>query len=76
MDEEVDIVPDLMIVAAVIVKALIRIPVQVLPIVPTDEANILHVVQLKTGLFSQLSKGVNDDTKDNVEQYDDNDQIE
>lgn len=47
-------------------KTAFRILIESEPIVVADEALILLVVNYETLLFSQLGKGINDDTEENV----------
>lgn len=42
----------------------------------TDEASILHIIINETFVLSQLSKGINNDTKDDVQEYNNDNQEE
>ena len=76
MDDEVQVLPDTVIFGDVYVKALFCVSVKHLPIDVANEANVFDIIVGLGFLISQLSKSVNDDTKDDVQQYCDHDQEE
>lgn len=76
MDDEVEVLPDTMVSGNVFIKALFCVSVEHLPIDIANEASVLDVVVCIGFRVSQLSKSVNDDTEDNVQQNCDHDQEE
>ena len=76
MDNEVQVLPDTVIFGNVFVKALFCVSVEHLPIDVANEADVFDIIVSIGFLISQLSKSVDDDTKDNVQQYCDHNQEE
>ena len=68
MDDEVQIVPRVVIIRYVEGKTFVSIPVNGISFTSTDEARIVNVGLLVLRDFSQLSKSIDDYTKNDVEQ--------
>ena len=74
MDDKVEVLPYMMILLDVDVKAFPRITIHYLPVNVTYETSVLDVIRFFNGFQSQLCKRINDDTEDNVQQDCDDDQ--
>jgi hypothetical protein len=68
MDDEIEILPHIMIILLMEVKALVCIPIKLLFINIANETSVLHVFVTSLSLISELGKSINNNTKDNVEQ--------
>lgn len=68
MNNEIEILPHIMIILLMEVKALICIPIELLFINIANEAQVLHIFFASTPLISQLSKCINNNTKNDIEQ--------
>jgi hypothetical protein len=76
MDNEIDILPNVMIGDSVVLEALLCVPVERLSIDAANEAHILAIIIGLTLLISQLRKCIDNDTKDDVQQDCDDEQEE
>ena len=76
MDDEVDVLPDIVVILSVVLEALLGISVKSLSADTANEANILAVIVSLTLLVSQLGKCIDDDTEDDVQKNCDDQQEE
>ena len=76
MDNEVDILPNIVIGHRMELEALLRVPVKRLSIDAANKAHILYVIIRLSLLISQLGKSINNDTENNVQQNCDDKQEE
>lgn len=76
MNNEVYVLPDVVIIHRVELKALLCVPVERLPANTTDEANILAVLVSLSLLVSQLCERINNDTEDDIKKNCDDEQEE
>ena len=68
MDDEVHVLPDVVVVSVMKFETLIGVSVKGLPFNAANEADIPIVIVRLTLLVSQLGKGIDDDTEDDVQQ--------
>lgn len=76
INDEVNIVPNIVILLPMELEALLRITINLDKIETTDETDVLLIIVIVTLHLSQHSERINNDTKDNVEQNDDDNQEE
>jgi len=76
MDDKVEVLPNIMIIVNMKLKALFGILIEHLPFMVADEAFVFHVSLGIVFLTSQLGESINNNTEDDVEQNCDDDQEE
>lgn len=76
MDNEVDILPHIVIGHGMELEALLRVPVKCLSIDAANKAHILAVIIRLSLLISQLRESIDNDTENNVQQNCDDEQKE
>lgn len=76
MNDEVQVLPYIVIVLCVEFEALVGVSFKNLPVNIANEAKVVHVLLSLTFLISQLSECIDDDTEDDVEEDSDDDQEE
>ena len=76
MDDKVEILPNMVILLDVDIKAFPRITIHNLPVNIADETCILDIIRFFNSFLSQLRKSINNNTEDNIEQDCNDDQEE
>jgi hypothetical protein len=68
MNDEIQVLPDAVVISGVMIKAVFCVSVQNLSINATNEASVILIFYNFSSQGSQLSKSINDNTKDNIQQ--------
>ena len=76
MDDEVQVLPDIMILSDVELEAFFSVSIEGLSLKVADEAFVLLILKHVHLLTSKLGKRINDNTEDDVEQNCNDDQEE
>ena len=76
MNDEVKVLPNVVVIFLMELKAFFRFSVKLLFLNIADEAEIFHIFNGLRFLISELCKCINDDTENNVEQDCNNDHKE
>ena len=67
MDQEVNVIPDFVILIDMHLKSFLCVTIQCLSTQSTDVTPVLHIIFLHARFLSQLSESVNNNTKDHIE---------
>ena len=76
MDNEVEVLPDVVVVLQVVLEAFFGVSIEYLSVEIANEAEVLDILICLRFKVTKLSEGVDNNTKDDVEQDCDQDQEE